>query len=115
MIAPNANYICIVPRFKYIYVTILPTYTRKVLSSSKYNFNIFLHIPIRYTEFVIKIATRTTVNIIKVRYMYFLYYKGVNFSRRDRKIVIISHNTTKINNITGWCIRLFLFVFSDIC
>lgn len=48
-----------------------------------------------------KIDPLTTVSVIKVKYIYFLYSNGVNLNISDRKIETSSHATTAMNNPIG--------------
>jgi hypothetical protein len=48
-----------------------------------------------------KMDPLTTVSIIKVKYIYFLYSNGVKLNISDRKIVRTSHATTAMNNPIG--------------
>ncbi len=54
---------------------------------------------------------RTNVNIINVKYIYFLYSTGIRYSMSDRNIVIVSHIETEMYNINGWCFLFVLFYF----
>lgn len=87
-----------------MYVIMLATMTKKVLSSNKYNFINFFEHPINWTELTTKIVHRTTVMIMKVKYMYFLFSYETSLNSKDRNIVMSSHRTTIMYMGKGWCI-----------